>query len=132
MVILIVHVYSIFALKSKGDPPISADPDSPCASPLAFELMQIKPRQTHILRGRRCVKPTQNQANSIRMRRLDSRTRTAKKEPLEATVLESSDHASDCNLARYGLQMRGAPPPNVGDELQAKAARPLLFFLQRV
>jgi hypothetical protein len=66
----------------------------------------MEPRQIHVLRGRRCMQPTKNQPNSIRMCRLDSRTCTTKKQSLEATVLESSDHGAECNPWRYRLQGR--------------------------
>jgi hypothetical protein len=42
--------------ESKSDPPAPADSDGPCASPLAFELMEISPGR---LMSGYCVGPSQ-------------------------------------------------------------------------
>lgn len=50
MAILEIHVNGVDTLETKGDPPVATHSDSPCATTLTFDLVQVKPRQGHVLR----------------------------------------------------------------------------------
>lgn len=119
MIILVIHVHSIFALEAKRDAPVTTDTDSPGAAALALELMQVEPGQIHILRRLRRMKAAQNQTNAFSVSCLDSGARVTEKESLETAMPECPDHTStvtqnvtgynSAGLGRLTIRLSAAP-----------------------
>jgi hypothetical protein len=43
MIVLVIHVDRVLTIEPKRDPPVTAHPNGPSASPFTLELMQVKP-----------------------------------------------------------------------------------------
>jgi ribosomal protein L30/L7E len=105
VIIFIVHIIGILAKKSKCNPPVSTHRDGPTPLALTFQGMEIQPGQIHIARSGGRVQLSQDQAKSVHMLRLDSRFTPRLKELTQTFMPEPSDHATNCNLLRYGIQV---------------------------
>jgi hypothetical protein len=85
VVILIIYIDGIETPETKGNPPVAAHPNSPGATTLTLEFVQVKPREGHIPRRLRGIKPAQDQTNSLRVSGLDAGTCASQEELLKAT-----------------------------------------------
>ena len=105
MVILVVHGLRVFSREPKRDPPVSAHLHSPSPALLPFQGMETQAGQLHIAGLHGDIQATQDQAQPIRMLRLNSGPRPHPKEALQPPVPEAIDgHWRKCNLSSYGLQ----------------------------
>ena len=95
--VLVVNNLGIGPDKSKRVPPIATDPDSPCTRSGALEGMEPEARKAHIVRFRRRVQATQDQAQPFRMVGMNPGLGSGLKELRQTLVLEASDHGSQCN-----------------------------------
>jgi hypothetical protein len=94
VVILVVHGLGVFSRKPKCQPPASAHLYGPPATLVSFQWMKIQARQAHIAWLRRHIQSAQDQAESLRVLRLDSGFDTRPKKPLQPLVPKASDRHS--------------------------------------
>ena len=98
MVILVVDQDGILAFERERDPPVPADRHRPATLELAFELMEPKTRQVHVLRYSRGGKPTKHQPQSRRLVRADTGPVSSEKEAFKSTMPEANYHAGIVTL----------------------------------
>ncbi len=92
MVVLVIDFVGIAFFESKGDPPVTRDPDRPHSRALPHKLMKKQPWQIHVPRSGRYLKATENQPYASFMLSLDASTRSSLGESLESFVAESPNH----------------------------------------
>jgi hypothetical protein len=67
MIVFIVHVFDIFVLETKSDPPVSTYIDSLRSGSISFQFVKSKAGKPHVLRPSRRMKPAEYEAESLRM-----------------------------------------------------------------
>lgn len=93
MVIFVIHNVSITTGKTECQAPIAADFHRPDSFAFAFQLVQCKTRQIHVLGRFSLIQVGQDQAQPIRMLCLNSRFAPGAIKPFQAFVCETPDHA---------------------------------------
>jgi len=94
VVILVIDLIRVFLDKGESHAPVAADFDRPRSLSVALKGVKTKAGKAHVARGGRGIQLCQNQAQAFGILRLDARFGTCLKEPGQALVLESADHAS--------------------------------------
>lgn len=92
MVVLVVDEFHIFTDESKGDAPISVDPDGPETSEVSLERVGSKAWDLHIDRRPSNVEHAENASKLRHMFRLHPGLRVSLVERLEAFMPETNDH----------------------------------------
>jgi len=103
MIIFIVHDLDFLAFKTKGNPPISTDINSPRSGSISFQLVKPKTWKIHVFRLPGSMKAAEYQAEPFRVRGLDSRSIAGFEKALQALVLETPDHGPSVTWSVTGI-----------------------------
>ncbi len=113
VVILVINFVRVLSSEKECYTPVAADLYGPNALAVSLQGMKSQPGEPHILWRCRRAQPAQNKFESFSMLRLDAGFRASLKKLGQSLVLETADHASECNACGYGLQdaqQEVAPP----------------------
>jgi hypothetical protein len=85
-------MYGVLAIESPSNAPVPANRYRPCSFSIARQFVQSKSWQIHVLWYGRGVKPSQDQADSRLVFRLDARLAAFGEVALKTTVPKALDH----------------------------------------
>jgi len=83
-------------LESKGQPPMTIDPDGPMVREFSLERVQSPSWRAHIVWSSGNLKPRKLQPKSFRMFGLDSTRAASPVESLDTLVPKAPDHEFQC------------------------------------